>query len=275
MAKNKGQNMIKQVFIAVGLGFCIIILSLYVFQRRLIYFPEQLRPGLKDYNATDMTLVSLQTKDNLELISWYKPATNNQPTILYLHGNGGHIGYRMPLVRQFLKAGFGVFLLEYRGYGGNKGSPSEQGLYEDGRAALRFLAQQSVELKRTVLYGESLGTGIATKLAVEYPVCALVLQSPYTSLVSLSRYHYPWIIIKPWDQFNSMERMKQIHTPVLVLHGKLDQVVPFDEGLKLFNQANEPKQMLTFDDKNHNDLWDERGFSEKIIHFVQAYCSAS
>ena len=219
-----------------------------------------------------MTLVTLQTKDNLVLTSWYKPAINNQPTVLYLHGNAGHIGYRMPLIRQFINAGFGVFLLEYRGYGGNKGAPTEQGLYEDGRTALQFLYQKSPESKQVVLYGESLGTGIATKLAVEYPVCAVILQSPFTSLLSVARYHYPWLLIKPWDQFDSLERIKKIHAPLLVLHGKQDQVVPFDEGLTLFNQANEPKKMLTFADKHHNDLWGVSGFSENIINFVQTHC---
>ena len=113
--------MLKQILIGFSLSLCIIMLLFYVFQRRLIYFPAQQMPRLQDYNATDMTLVSLQTKDNLVLKSWYKPAINNQPTLLFLHGNAGHIGYRMPLVRQFLNAGFGVFLLEYRGYGGNRG----------------------------------------------------------------------------------------------------------------------------------------------------------
>lgn len=254
---------------------CLIMLLIYAFQRRLIYFPEQYTPKLHDYHATDMELVTLQTNDNLKLTSWYKPAINNQPTFLFLHGNAGHIGYRMPLVRQFINKGFGIFLLEYRGYGGNKGSPTEDGLYEDGRTALQFLAQRGVESKQLVLYGESLGTGVATKLAVEYPFCALILQSPFTSLVSLSRYHYPWLILKPKDKFNSLERMKQIHVPLLILHGKQDQVVPIEEGIHLFKQANEPKKILAFDDKNHNNLWDVRGFSEEIIHFVMIYCHSS
>ncbi|MFA5959171.1 MAG: alpha/beta hydrolase [Tatlockia sp.] len=264
--------MLKPVLFVSSLLLCFIVLLFYVFQRHLIYFPEHESPKLQDYHATDMTLVTLQTKDNLVLTSWYKPAINNQPTLLFLHGNAGHIGYRMPLVRQFINAGFGVFLLEYRGYGGNRGVPTEHGLYEDGRTALQFLYQKGAESIHVVLYGESLGTGIATKLAVEYPVCAVILQSPFTSLVSLSRHHYPWLIIKPWDQFNSLERIKQIHVPLLVLHGKQDQIVPFNEGLTLFNQANEPKKMLVFADQNHNDLWSASGFSEEIIHFVQTHC---
>ena len=255
------------------LSLVIIVLLLYVFQRRLIYFPDQYTPHLQDYHATDMTIETLQTKDHLDLMSWYKPATHNLPTLLFLHGNAGHIGYRMPLVRQFLKAGFGVFLLEYRGYGGNKGSPTEQGLYEDGQTALTFLYQKGINPQKIILYGESLGTGIATKLAAENPIGCVILQSPFTSLVNLSRFHYPWIIIKPWDQFNSLERMKHIHAPLLILHGKLDQIVPFTEGLALFNEANTPKEMIEFDQQNHNDLWDAHDFYEKVIHFLQKYCT--
>lgn len=263
-----------------GLLFFIVIIAalfllLYIFQRKLIYIPALQIPQLQDYQASDMTVVSLQTQDNLSLLSWYKPAASNQPTILLVHGNAGNIGYRMPLARQFLNAGFGVLLLEYRGYGGNKGTPTEQGLYEDGRAALQFLQQQGVESQHVVLYGESLGTGVATQLASEYPVCALILQSPFTSLPSVARYHYPWLFIKPWDQFNSLERIQQIHAPLLILHGKRDQIVPFAEGLQLFNQANEPKKMLAFADKNHNDLWSDPEFYREVIHFVQAHCVAS
>lgn len=265
--------MLKQILIILGLLFCFVTLLLYIFQRRLIYFPAQQIVKLQDYQATDMSVVVLHTKDNLELTSWYKPAIDNQPTLLFLHGNAGHIGYRMPLVRQFIKAGFGVFLLEYRGYGENKGTPSELGLYEDGRAAIQFLYQKGIKSEQIALYGESLGTAVATKLAVEYPVCAVVLQAPFTSLASLSKYHYSWIMIKPWDRFDSLERIKQIHAPLLVLHGKRDQVVPFDEGLRLFDQANEPKTMRAFDDRNHNDLWGARGFSEDVIRFVQGSCN--
>lgn len=240
----------------------------YVFQRRLIYFPDQRTPTLAAYQAKDMSLVSLHTKDNLILNSWYKPAINNQPTLLYLHGNAGHIGYRMPLVRQFLNAGLGVLLLEYRGFGGNKGMPTEEGLYEDARTALNYLHQQGINPKHIVLYGESLGTGVATQLAAEHPVGAVILQSPFTSMASLARYHYPWLILKPWDHFNSLNRIKKIHTPLLVIHGKKDQIVPFAEGLTLYNEANEPKKLLVFDDKHHNDLWEADEFPQEIIHFI-------
>lgn len=265
--------MIKQALIVLSFLLCLITFLFYISQRRLIYFPTQTIPKLQDYHATDMTQVTLQTKDHLALASWYKPATNHQPTVLFLHGNAGNIGGRMPLARVFLNKGLGVLLLEYRGYGGNPGSPTEQGLYEDAGAALRFLQSQGVTTKHVVLYGESLGTGVATELAAKHPVCALILQSPFTSLVSVARYHYPWLLVKPRDTFDSLARMKRIHAPLLVLHGKQDPVVPFQEGLTVYHAANQPKKMWAMDGKHHNDLWSTPGFSAEILGFVQTNCS--
>lgn len=264
--------MIKQVMLISCIIIGFVLLLMYVFQRHLIYFPNRHTPDLKTHHAQDMTVVSLTTTDGLILKSWYKPALHNQPTILYLHGNAGHIGYRMPLVRQFIKAGIGVFLLEYRGYGGNRGSPNEQGLYEDGQTALRFLEQQGIKPEKIVLYGESLGAGVATKLGSEHPACAIILQSPFTSLINVAHYHYPWMFMKPWDHFNSLERIKTIQAPLLVLHGKQDQIVPYTDGLALFNAANDPKKMLSFDQQDHNTLWNAKNFSTKIIQFIQEYC---
>nr|MBA3537185.1 alpha/beta hydrolase [Tatlockia sp.] len=176
------------------------------------------------------------------------------------------------LVRQFLTAGIGVLLLEYRGYGGNKGRPSEEGLYIDARSAMQFLGQQSLAAKHLVLYGESLGTGVAIKMAAEYPVCALILQSPYTSLSALARYHYPWVFISPRDKFNSLALISFIKIPLLILHGKKDEIVPFEQALKLYNQANEPKKMIAMDNKGHNNIWDNQ-FSLAIIRFIHSQCS--
>jgi uncharacterized protein len=247
-------------------------LLIYVSQRQLIYFPVKERPSRQIFHAEDMQEISLHTADNLRLNAWYKPATSQQPTLLYLPGNAGHIGFRMPLARQFLAAGFGVLLLEYRGYGGNKGRPTEQGLYNDGRAAMQFLQQQGVHASHLALYGESLGSGVATKLATEFPICALVLQSPFTSLSAIARYHYPWIPIKPWDRFDSLARISSIKAPLLILHGKQDRIVPFSEGLALFHAANEPKRFVPFANKGHNNLWNNY-FVNTIKKFIKTHCS--
>ena len=218
-----------------------------------------------------MQLIKIPVADDLTLSSWYKPPANNMPVILYLHGNAGHIGYRMYLARHFLAAGFGVLLLEYRGYGGNPGKPTESGLYEDGRAAIHFL-QHGIQENQIVLYGESLGTGIATQLATEFSVCSVVLQSPYTSFTALARYHYFWLPIPVLDKYDSLSRIQKIHVPILMLHGKLDDVVPYSQGLALFSQANQHKKWVEYPTKGHHDLWDTN-FAHTVINFINDYCT--
>lgn len=250
-----------------------IFMLIYAFQRHLIYFPDTRTPRRQDFQAGDMHVVKIPTKDGLSLRSWYKPAINKQPTVLFFHGNAGHIGYRMPLARALINEGFGLFLLEYRGYGGNKGNPNEQGLYADAHAALQFLQQQGLKPAEIVLYGESLGTGVATKIASEHPVCALILQSPFTSLADAAHYHYPWLPIRPRDHFNSLERIRAIDAPILILHGEHDQIVPYNQGVTLFQQAKPPKSFITIANGGHNDLWSDVFFQD-VVHFIRKYCTS-
>lgn len=262
----------KTAIISIIAGCLLFVVLFYVFQRHLIYAPEKTAPMRAAFHAQDMQVLSLHTQDGLELSAWYKPASDStKPTVLLLHGNAGHMGYRMPLVRQFIEVGFGVLLLEYRGYGGNAGHPTEQGLYVDARAGVRFLQQAGVAVDKIVLYGESLGTAVATQLATEYPACALVLQSPFTSLEAVGRYHYPWAIFPPIDKFDSLARIKNIHMPLLILHGTQDNVVPFIQGQALFKDANAPKQFITLPDKGHSNLWDSE-FVHDVNQFISSAC---
>ncbi|GGI87406.1 alpha/beta hydrolase [Legionella impletisoli] len=262
--------MIKQLFLITLAVFGFFLLLTYFWQRSLIYLPVKKMPKLSEFQANDMHEVHIKTADGLSLLSWYKPARFDKPTILYFHGNAGHIGYRVPLIRDYMKEGYGVFLLEYRGYGGNPGRPTEQGLYEDGRAAINYLLQEGVKPSQIVLFGESLGTGVATKIATEQQVCAVILQSPFTSLVELSRYHYPWAFLKPWDRYDSLQRMEAIKAPLLVAHGKRDQIVPFKQGLTIYESAKEPKQLIVLE-RGHNDLWSD-AYSKHVHEFINKHC---
>lgn len=244
----------------------------YVFQRHFIYFPYTERPNLENYQAKNFSVVSFMTQDKLPLTAWYLAAKINQPTILYFHGNAGHIGHRIELARQFANKGFGILLLEYRGYGGNKGSPDEQGFYQDARAGLQFLLRNKVKRKQIVLYGESLGSAVAVQLASETRVCAVILQSPLLSLRSLARYHYPWIFFSPIDKFDSLKKMKQFHTPLLILQGKKDAIVPYHQGMTLFKEAIAPKKMIQFENGEHNNLWEMKNFFAEVNAFIVANC---
>lgn len=261
--------MLKQLLL-LTIILILVLASIPDVQRHFIYFPNKNTPERQQFSAADMQDITLQTQDGITLHAWYKPPTAHHPILLYLHGNGGHRGHRMGLVRPLLTAGFGVLLLDYRGYGGNPGKPTEQGLYADGRAAMRFLQKQS---RPVVIYGESLGTGVATQLATEFPLCALVLQSPYTSLTAAGRALHPWLPVFLKDRYDSLQKITTIHVPLLILSGNLDDLVPHEQSVTLFNTANQPKEMISFPDKGHHDLWDA-AFVQQVAAFIGDHCKA-
>ena len=262
----------KQILLFALIFFVVITLFMYFFQRHMMYFPAHDKPDITPIAVKGWQEVELVTNDGLRIYSWYAPPQPQNPVILYFHGNAGHIAYRLPLVRQFTESGFGVLLLEYRGYGGNEGEPSEKGLYQDGHAAMAFLHQQQISANDILFYGESLGSGVAVHLAQKYPVCAVVLQSPFTSMADLARYHYPWAILKPWDRYNSLEKIQSIKTPLLILHGKQDQIVPITQARRLYEKAKEPKQFAEFEEGAHNNLWQMKGYVERVLRFSHEHC---
>ena len=230
--------------------------GLYVFQRHLLYFPDRTRPQLAGLAQLGVREVTLTTADGLSLLSWYLPPHDGRPVIVYFHGNGGHIGYRTERLQRFARDGFGVLLVEYRGYGGNPGTPSETGLYADGRAAIDFVERERGAAGRPVLYGESLGSGVAARLAAEQVVAALILEAPPTSIAEVAQYHYPFVpaarLVR--DRFDSLSIIAKVKAPILVLHGDRDRVVPPRFGHALFDAAPEPKEGWFPAEAGHEDL---------------------
>jgi len=237
-------------------------------QRQLIYFPSGSQiPTPIAAGVPEMQVVDLHTKDGLTLQAWYSRATQpTKPTVVYFHGNAGHIGHRASIIKPFLKAGYGVLLVTYRGYSGNPGKPSEKGLYEDGRAAIKFLTKKKVPQHCLVLYGESVGTAVAVQMATEYPVGAIVLQAPFTSLVDVAKFHYPFFPVK-WllkDRFASVEKVKNVHAPVFILHGSNDSIIPPVLSRQLLRAFKRPKQADYIPDTGHNDLYEP----SRVINFI-------
>ena len=242
-------------------GYVALVGGMYVFQRNMLYVPNNTPPSPVASGVPEMEVVTLQTADGLELLSWYRRPDSNRPTIVYLHGNGGHIGYRGARVRPYLDTGMGLLLVGYRGYGGNPGSPNEEGLYSDGRAAMSFLATKGIPPERTVLFGESLGSGVAVHIAAEQarasrPVGAVVLEAPLSSAADVGAHHYPWAPVR-WlmkDRFESKDKIAEIAAPVFIYHGEEDRVVPIRFGRALFDAANEPKESLWIPGAGHAGL---------------------
>jgi hypothetical protein len=243
------------------LGFALVAYAalvggLFFFQRQLLYFPDKTRPELAGLEQLGVREVVLATEDGLSLLSWYLPSRPGRPVILYFHGNGGHIGYRVERLLRFAREGYGVLMLEYRGYGGNPGTPSESGFYADARAALDLLEREAVPANRHVLYGESLGSGVAVQLAVQHGVAALILEAPFTSVAEVAQCHFPYVPAARMviDRFDSLSRIGRVKAPILVLHGERDRVVPVRFGRALFNAAPEPKEGWFAPEAGHEDL---------------------
>jgi hypothetical protein len=230
--------------------------GLYVFQRNILYIPDNDRPRAAAVGLANLSEVFVTTSDGLRLLAWYVAPKPGEPVIAYFHGNGGHIGYRTERLKRFVRDGYGALFLEYRGYGGNPGSPTQDGLFSDARAALDFLATQGIRVERTVLYGESLGSGVAVQMASERPVAAVLLEAPYDSVAEVARRHYAFVPVNLMlkDRFDSVARIGAVRAPILVMHGERDAIVPVESGRRLFAAANGPKEIWTAPDAGHNDL---------------------
>jgi uncharacterized protein len=253
-----------------AVGYAALVGGLYLFQRQLLYLPDRTRPELAGLAELGVREVTLSTEDGLSLLSWYLPPRPGQPVIAYFHGNGGHIGYRVERLLRFAREGFGVLMAEYRGYGGNPGAPSETGFYTDGRAALAFLERQGVASNRLVLYGESLGSGVAVALAAEHQIAALILEAPPTSVAEVAQCHFPFVPAARLvtDRFDSLSRISRVKVPILVLHGESDRVVPIRFGHALFNAAPEPKEGWFAPDAGHEDLA-RYGALDVVVAFIE------
>jgi len=255
-----------------GAGYAVFVGLLYLLQRRLIYRPdrpERSRPVLGPLAELGVREIAFATADGLELFSWYRPPPANAPVILYCHGNGGHIGYRAGRLGRFVEAGYGALMLEYRGYGGNPGRPTEQGLYADGAAALAFLGREGIARERIVVYGESLGGAVAVRLALACRPGALVLECPFTSLVDIGRLRFPFVPVRLLlrDRFELISAVGGVAAPVLVLHGERDGIVPVACGRAVLAAASEPKEGWFAPQARHMNLADFGGL-DAVFDFL-------
>lgn len=262
-----------KLLVAGAVCYVSVLALLYVFQRSLIYYPNLYNPHLDAYKLPAMRDITIQTADGLSLRAWWAPPPDaTAPVVLYLHGNAGGLGARAEKVRPFLDRGFGVLLLAWRGFSGNSGSPTEAGLYEDGRAALRFLQSQGIATTRCAIYGESLGSAVAVQLAVENELGAIMLEAAFTSMADAARAHYPifpvsWLVK---DRYESVAKIAAVRVPVLVLHGERDRVVPVRLGRALFAAAREPKKARFYPAGEHADLH-EHGAGNAAADFVASH----
>jgi fermentation-respiration switch protein FrsA (DUF1100 family) len=243
-------------------------------QRRLIYFPSAVVPRPETLGLRDVEQITFPTSDGLTLNGWFlsTPAPSRF-TVLVFNGNAGNRAHRAAFADALRPFGLNVFLFDYRGYGGNAGSPTETGLRLDARAARSYLLTRAdVEAARLVYFGESLGTAVASELAVAHPPAALILRSPFSSAIALGQHHYPSVPVR-WmlrDTFETKERISRIHTPLLVIAGDRDSIVPIAESRQVFEAASEPKSLLVVAGADHNDqeLFTGKLMIDAMIRFL-------
>lgn len=257
-------------------SYAVLVVIMFLMQRDFMYVPYQVFPKPELIGVGDMQVIEVTTADHLTLKALYKaPATPSMPVIVLFHGNGGSIAIRGYRARDFIDhGGYGFLLAEYRGYAANPGKPTEQGLYDDARAYMKFLTvDQKISQNRIVLYGKSLGTGIATQMALEYAdVRALVLEAPYTTMQAVAQRQMFWLPAY-WlvqDRYNNIDKVQNLKMPLLVLHGEKDNIVPFSQGVKVFQNAQTNKRLETFSEAGHVNLYDF-GAGAKVRHFLAAH----
>lgn len=216
---------------------------LFFFQRNLLYHPSE-----NNYYGDQLTVsidkVKITTKDKIDLLGWYhKKNINNYKTILFLHGNAGSLENRIHKINHFKDMNINFLIISWRGFSGNKGNPTEEGLYKDAKSAIDWLRNEGVDTKDIVIYGESLGTGVATEIAQNNNFAGVILESPFTSMIDAARNKYPFFPIRFLlkDKYESEKKIKNIQSPILIMHGELDRLVPFWMGKKIYNIANNPK----------------------------------
>jgi len=251
---------------------------LWAGQRRMIYFPFGVVPAPDAVGLTGVEALSFATSDGLTLAGWFVPATGApaRTTAIVFNGNAGNRAMRAALAAALRSHGIATFLFDYRGYGGNPGSPSEEGLARDARAALDCVAARpDVDPTRIIYFGESLGTGVAVRLAAERPPHALILRSPFPSLVDVGRLHYP-VLPVGWllrDRYDSLDRIRTIGCPLLVVAGDRDGIIPAELSERLFAAAAEPKRLVIIPGADHNDaeLLDGSRMMAEIVSFLTLY----
>ena len=249
-----------QLILIIFVIYFSILVILYFYQRNLLYHPNENNYS-GDKISVDIKKVKILTSDNIELLGWYHEKNlKDYKTLIFFHGNAGSLENRIHKLNHFKEMKINFLIIAWRGFSGNDGKPTEQGLYLDGSSAIDWLKKKGIDEKSLILYGESLGTGVATHLAQKKSYAGVILETPFTSMIDAAKTFYPYIPVNLLlkDKFENYKKIKNINSPILVMHGEVDQIVPFSMGKKIYEIANEPKYSYFTKYDNHMMEFDER-----------------
>ena len=249
-----------QFILTIFVIYFLVLVFLYFYQRSLLYHPNENNYS-GDKISVDIEKVKIQTSDNIELLGWYHEKNlKDYKTLVYFHGNAGSLENRIHKLNHFQDMNINFLIVAWRGFNGNKGKPSEKGLYVDGKSTIDWLIKKGVDEKNLILYGESLGTGVASHLAQNKNYAGVILETPFTSMIDAAKNFYPYIPVNLLlkDKFENYKKVKNINSPILIMHGEVDQIVPFSMGKKIYELANNPKYSYFTKYDNHMMEYDEK-----------------
>ena len=227
--------------VAILLIYFSITIIIYFSQNKLLYHPGE--NNYLDENSLNHNIEKIYIPSDSKLLAWHYKKNKNYKTILFFHGNAGKLNNRIYKLNELSKLDINYLIFAYRGFSGNDGKPSEEGFYKDSRAAKYFLNLNNIPDKNIILYGESLGTAVAVDLAKDHNFAGIILESPFTSMVTLAQKYYPYLPVKILlkDTYESENKLNKINIPILIMHGHKDTIVPFEMGKEMFNKSNDPK----------------------------------
>ncbi|MBC8390815.1 MAG: alpha/beta hydrolase [Actinobacteria bacterium] len=267
------------IFLAILAGIIIIYFSFAVYlflnQSKYVYYPTKEIISNPSYLGLEYEDIFFKTSDNISLNGWYIPVENSKGIILIFHGNGGNISNRLELIDMFYKIELTTFIFDYRGYGRSEGEPSEGGTYLDAEAAWNYLvSERKIKPGNIILYGRSLGGPVASWLAKENKPEALIIDSTFTSIKDIAEKLYPYFPVRRFFKFDypTVDYLKKVNCPILVIHSRSDNYIPFSHAMKLYDEANTPKEFLEImGDHNSSLILSKDIYMEGIDSFILKY----
>ena len=257
---------------SVTIAYLVLLIFIYFYQRNLLYLPSE-NNYQNDKIQFSYEEIFIKVDDKITLKSWLINKDFKEfKTLVLFHGNAGDLSNRIYKLNELNKLDINILLISWRGFSGNKGSPTEKNLYEDAEAAIKWLNEKKVENNQIILYGESLGSGVAVEIGKKNNFNGIILESPFTSVENSAKIYYPYLPVKfiLKDKYDSINKIDKIRTPILIMHGKKDDIIPFSMGKELFEKANNPKySYFTLDDVHMMEFNDQ--LLKNIKNFIEKY----
>ncbi len=271
--------MLWSVLSVVAVGYFALAAYLYAFQETYVFFPSRVMWATPADAGLGFDDIRIETEDGEMLHGWFVPASDAKLTVLFLHGNAGNISHRLESLGIFHELGLSSFIIDYRGYGRSTGKPTEEGTYRDAEAAWRYLVEQrGIPAEQIVIFGRSLGGAVATWLATQHTPRGLIIESTPTSIPDIGAQVYPFLPVRLLARmdYDALERIAAVKAPVLVVHSREDEIIPFEHGQRLFEAAQKPKVFLPIrGDHNGGFLISGGTYTEGLSQFLKNLSQAS